>query len=284
MKKPFSLLLFIIHFSFFIHCSAQNRFLDSLRTVIKEEKQDTNKVLSVMSLGFFYAQMKNTDSSEYYINQARDLAGSVKNDKFNASILWWQTAYYMLNNINYQKSLELAFSVLKLDEKIGDSNQIARSWGLIASVYNNLEDMDQCIYYNKKSRIFLKRLNDLQSVMKEDDGIGYAYIQLNMPDSALVYLQESCSLLNTKPKGWDTSFYTFTYYGMGKANYQLGNLFIAMAYYKKSYEYVRPYDRYVYLSNAGLGELYNAMGNRDSAIIYYNKALSGTTKTKKGYL
>ncbi len=113
-------------------------------------------------------------------------------------------------------------------------------------------------------------------VIEMDNGIGYEYTLLNMPDSALPYFEESYNLINMQHKGFDTSEYTLTLWGLGKVNYQLGNFSIAMPYYKKSIECTgnnTENDRFLDLAFSGMGELFKAMGHKDSAVVYYLKAL-----------
>ena len=112
------------------------------------------------------------------------------------------------------------------------------------------------------------------------NNIGYRYIILNIPDSALLYFQESNAAANNELKISNPGTFAFTFYGLGKVNYQLGNLTIATSYYKESLALITrksngtSYENWVHgLSCMGLGEVFKSNGHSDTAIFYYKEAL-----------
>ena len=83
--------------------------------------------------------------------------------------------------------------------------------------------------------------------------------------------------------------YAWSLYGLGKVNYQLGNAQISIPYYQKSIEYAKqgntPIHPFVLLlSYAGLAEIFKDRGNKDSAIIYFNKALESVPTINRAKL
>ena len=116
-------------------------------------------------------------------------------------------------------------------------------------------------------------------VISSANNIGYRYIVLNIPDSALPYFQESNALANNEIKISNPATYAFILYGLGKVNYQLGNLAIAMSYYKESLALMinkteTSYDNWIHgLICMGIGEVFKSNGHADSAIVYYKEAL-----------
>ena len=257
--------------------SSQKKYLDSLQLVIKEFKQDTNTIISLANYAIFY--YSNYDTALLYFNRAYELAGKLKNDKYRAYSLAHIEQVYTRNK-NFRKALELNFDLLKLFENMSDTSGIALTWLELGGVYDNLGDEESSILYNKKAyAIYKKQGENKLRVISSANNIGYKYIVLNIPDSALAYFQESNALANNEIKNFNPGTYAFTLYGLGKVNYQLGNLSIAMSYYKESLALIinkteTSYENWVHgLICMGLGEVFKSNGHSNSAIVYYKEAL-----------
>ena len=257
--------------------SLQKKYLDSLKLVIKEFKQDTNTIISLTEYASFYDS--KYDTAFLYFNRAYELAGKLKNDKYRASSLAQIEQVYTRNK-NFRKALELNFDLLKLYEIMSDTSGIAGTWLELGGVYDNLGDEESSILYNKKAYSMYKKHGENKlRVISSANNIGYRYIVLNIPDSALPYFQESNALANNEIKISNPATYAFILYGLGKVNYQLGNLAIAMSYYKESLALMinkteTSYDNWIHgLICMGIGEVFKSNGHADSAIVYYKEAL-----------
>ncbi|MEO8417038.1 MAG: hypothetical protein ABI472_25465 [Ginsengibacter sp.] len=257
--------------------SSQKKYLDSLKLVIKEFKQDTNTIISLIYYASFY--YSKNDTALLYFSRAYELAGKLKNDKYRAYSLAQSEQVYTRNK-NFVKALELNFDLLKLYENMSDTSGIADTWLELGGVYDNLGDEESSILYNKKAYSMYKKHGENKlRVISSANNIGYKYIILNIPDSALSYFQESNAAANDEIKNSNPGTYAFTLYGLGKVNYQLGNLSIAMSYYRESLvlnvkKTETSYDNWIHgLICMGLGEVFKSNGHSDSAIVYYKEAL-----------
>ncbi len=256
---------------------SQKKYLNSLKYVIKEFKQDTNTIISLTEYARFY--YSNYDTTLLYFTRAFELAGKLKNDKYQTSILAQIEQVYTKNK-NFRKALELNFDLLKLYENMSDTFGIAQTWLELGGVYDNLGDEESSILYNKKAySIYKKKGENRHGVISSANNIGYKYLILNLPDSALSYFQESNAAVNDEIKNSNPGAYAFTLYGLGKVNSQLGNLSIAMSYYKESLLQIvnnteTSYYNWLHgLIYMGLGEIFKSNGHSDSAIVYYKEAL-----------
>ena len=176
-----------------IIASSQKKYLDSLKLVIKEFKQDTNTIISLFEYANYY--YSRYDTALLYFNRAYKLAGNIKNDKYQASSLAQIEQVYTRNK-NFRKALELNFDLLKLYENMSDTFGIADTWLELGGVYDNLGDEESSILYNKKAyAIYKKNGKNKLRVISSANNIGYKYIVLNLPDSALSYFQESNAAL-----------------------------------------------------------------------------------------
>ena len=114
--------------------TSQKKYLDSLQLTIKEFKQDTNTINSLVEYASYY--YSNYDSALLYLNRAYDLSRSLKNDKYLAGSLVQIEQFYTRNK-NFRKALELNFDLLKLYENMGDTIRIADTWLELGGVYDN---------------------------------------------------------------------------------------------------------------------------------------------------
>lgn len=257
--------------------AAQKKYLDSLKTVIKESKQDTSTIIGLMEYARFY--YFNDDTALQYLNRAYEFAGKLKDEKFQALTLVQIEQVYTRTK-NFRKALELNFDLLKLYENLIDTSGMADTWLELGGVYDNLGDQESSILYNKMAyAMYKKQGGNKLRVISSANNIGYKYLLLHTPDSALSYFQESNALASNEVKISNPGTYAFTLYGLGKVNYQLGNLSIATSYYKESLALMMnktetSYDNWIHgLINMGLGEVFRSNGNSDSAIVYYKAAL-----------
>src|SRR5438445_395191 len=108
----------------------QDHKIDSLLTVLKTTKEDTNKVKLLVKLGNKYRDIGGYDSSIIYGKQATALSEKLK---FKRGIA---NSFNLLGTIdqlygNYEDALKNYFAALKIREEMGNKIDIAAS-------YNNI--------------------------------------------------------------------------------------------------------------------------------------------------
>ena len=108
---------------------SQNRKIDSLFTLLKKDKEDTNKVNHLTDLGWEF-KYQNPDTAIILGNQSLSLAEKSEWKKGAANSLGQLGAYYYLK-ADYLKALDYYFRALKMAEELGDKNGIARHLGNI---------------------------------------------------------------------------------------------------------------------------------------------------------
>src|ERR1035437_5437477 len=147
MKKLSLLLIFIL-------CStqlsfAQNKKIDILLSLLKTDKEDTNKVNHLNLLSEIYLDLGSYDSAIVFANQALIICnspfeggkGDVLTNKQMAQLTLVMTkckaaAYINLASIkrnqgNYPKALDFYLKALKLDEELKDKERITKGyWGI----------------------------------------------------------------------------------------------------------------------------------------------------------
>src|ERR1019366_6237891 len=118
---------------------AQNKNIDSLLTLIKTDKPDTNKVIHSYTLCREYTIIGLYDTALHYgktalqlsqqLNFLKGIAGS------NSCI---GLVYYYL--ADYPKALDYYFKALKINEDLKNKNAIAKNLGNIGIIYYSQGD------------------------------------------------------------------------------------------------------------------------------------------------
>ena len=79
MKKLFIILLIVMYVLKLPHCFAQQNKIDSLISIIKTDKADTNKLIHLYKLCVKYVQTENYNNGLKYGNEALLLSNSLVN-------------------------------------------------------------------------------------------------------------------------------------------------------------------------------------------------------------
>ena len=184
--------------------------------------------------------------------------------------------YYVTGN--YTKSLEYASKVLVLSEKLHDLPQMAHAHQQFGFNYMAFGDYRSALKHFFKAKELFERHNhpeiDLESPAFAIVYIGYIYLKLNQPDSALTYIQSGYKLASTMSQRYVIDF-ALRFFGdifLVKNNYHL-----ALNYYRQYTNDFYKYDE----NNRDIGFVFNNMANIfqkkeqiDSAVYYAKKTLS----------
>jgi two-component system, NtrC family, sensor kinase len=271
-------IILLIIFIFSSTCiNAQQSKIDSLKNEIALAKEDTIKIILLEQLAQSYRDEKKIDSSILTNQQALEL-----NQKINYSPL--KQCYNMstidyLHYItgNYTKSLEYASKALILSERLHDLPQMAHAHQQIGFNYITLRDYRQALNHYFKAKELFERHNhpqiDLESPAFAIVSIGYIYLKLNQPDSALIYVQRGYQLARTMSQRYVTD-YSLRMFGdifLAKNNDQF-----ALNYYRQYTNDFYQYNEnnreigFVYLKEVAI---FRKNGEIDSSLFYAKKAL-----------
>ena len=166
--------LLISYLTFHISFAQQNK-IDSLVTLIKTDKEDTNKVIHLNALGW-ELKSSNLDTSIIVYYQAVSLATSIQNKATNSSEKRSAQKHIAnaLNNIgfsvylkaDYPTALENYLNALKIYEHIKDKKGMAKCYSNMGIVYYSQHDFAKALYYYSEA-------------LKKAEEIGNKQIQLN---------------------------------------------------------------------------------------------------------
>ncbi len=230
MKKWF--LLLILNSAFCIlnsFCFAQNKNIDSLLTLIKKDKLDTNKVIHLYQLtrefqltgdyekglnfgieafklarklnfqkgiantfnniGNIYLEKADFPKALDYYNKALKIDKELKNKKGIAARLGNIGIVYQ-NQGNYPIALNYYFEALKIVDELGNKNGITTNLGNIGIVYFNQGDYPKALDYYFKAMKINEELGDKNGIARNLGNIGLVYFnQADYPRALDFYMK-----------------------------------------------------------------------------------------------
>jgi tetratricopeptide (TPR) repeat protein len=228
LHKKSYIILFIVYSLSFVVANAQTREIDSLFTVLKTEKEDTNKVKTLNKLAFYFYS-NNPDSTilialkantlatklDWPIGEATSLncvgvgywtkgdfskaldsyAKALKIDKESGNK---QLQARVLGNIgivyqdqgDYPKALDYDFEALKMNEETGNKLLQANAYGNIANVYDIQNDYSKALDYYLKALKMDEEIGNRHGEMAQFENMANCYIQLNDYSQALDYIHK----------------------------------------------------------------------------------------------
>ncbi|MEI7627093.1 MAG: adenylate/guanylate cyclase domain-containing protein [Bacteroidota bacterium] len=305
LRKIF--LCFILFVCF--ESKAQDRIIDSLKTVLTTAINDTNKVntLNAISKG---TVNKVPEQAIIYATQALQLADSLQYIKGKAFAYKWIGVYYfntsknletlhnwlkslelfkLLNDKNgvanisnnigslyYQqaddvKALEYFLQSLKLSEEINDKNRIATALGNIGNTYlRKPATQEKAIQYLLRALPIFIELKNQDGIVTMCTNLGEGYLDVKKADSALYYYRMGLKESNNTEEVTTI----FIWNNIGKAYSKKGDFEEAIKFQKKSIALAQKLNSKFNegKSTLGLAETYYEKGDIANALSAYIQA------------
>jgi signal transduction histidine kinase len=262
----FSVCFILLIFSYTAYTQISG--LDSVKKVLQTEKEDTNKVNTLLGLAGYYAE-SHADTGVIYAQQALDLAQKLD---FESGILYAEgtLAFTLMLAGNYPLGLDHAFKTLYLAKK---SNPIARGWAYstVSYVYYYLGEYKTCLSYTREA---MKIVQPFEIAFGWRD-LALVFHKLNEPDSAMLYAKKAYEQLKNGI-GNISSVLGDAY--AGKGDYDSALLLYRNGVTVALRDYIQPelIDNY-----NNIAAVYKATNNLDSASWYSEKVLA--EKIEKSY-
>jgi serine phosphatase RsbU (regulator of sigma subunit) len=257
---------------------------DSLRSIIKQSKNDSLKIMAYTSL----VQLN-------YSKPSKALELLYEMIRFNERVIPTHLKALGLrkigihySNLNYyDRALEFTFKAAELFEKMNDKPGLANCYNNIGSYYQDKGEFTQDKqFYNRSIEYHLKaielRLNSADSIQVHNsyNNIGSTYRSLNEYDKALEYFNKAhvVYLKRNDQNGLD-----MIQNNLGECYLQLGIQKNDPAYLRKAlpffisitknYTGINPNER-MGSSFVSLGQTYMLLGNKDLGRSYLEKGLA----------
>ena len=270
MRGPlYKLCLLIVLLQFGCSAYAQDQGIDSLKKLVRTNKEDTDKVKNLVTLAQYYANFQ-ADTGIIYSQKALDLAEKLN---FKQGIL---AAEGMLSisltySGNYPLGLDYAFKTLTLAKEI---NPEARGWAysLVSYNYYFLGEYKTCLIYTREA---------MKIALPFELAYGWRDLALffhksNEPDSAMLYAGKAYNLLKATGEGNICSILGDIY--TRRKNYDSA-LFM---YHRGVPIAIKSFTKPDLIDNYnGIADVYLATNKLDSAAWYCKKVL--TERIEKSY-
>jgi signal transduction histidine kinase/Tfp pilus assembly protein PilF len=269
MRKHLLLLILI----FFYSCSlAQVNVSDSLRFLIKQEIDDTNKIDLLNQYIVRFAPIEAVVTLQYS-DTAIELSKKL-NDSLRLAMSYNRKGVALYYMGDYYGALDNYLQSLAINERIGEPN-LFRDYNNIGLALRNMGQHDESLKY------FL-RVYNLKTLTKSQEGtilnnIGTAYIGLKEFSKARESFEEALSI-NTEINDRQNMAYDLS--NLGRVHYYKNNFEEAIDFYTKALEINRQlYNKYEEVQNLNnLAEAYLALKdypNCESNLILASDMLKG---------
>lgn len=215
MKRILTVSLILCAFVSF----AQNKAIDSLRTVLKTAKEDTMRVKALNDLSYEYSLEANYDAEMSFATEALDLAKKLSWKKGQAAALSNIGGAFDGKGI-YAEALKYYFASLKIREEIGDKKGIAYSYNNIGTIYDATGNYTDALKNYFASLKILQEIGNKRGIGALYNNIGNAYSHQNNNIDALKNLIAG---LKTRQEIGDLEGIATSYDNIGIIYLNLGN-------------------------------------------------------------
>ena len=188
----------ILFFSILYSSAAytQTAWIDSVKKVLPAQKEDTNKVSTLISLSWAY-RFSYPDSGLVYAQKALSLAEKLNSEESTFwSLVSINQTLYILGN--YALELDYAFKEFSLAKKINTPFTIAVSKGQLTDCYRNLGEYNTALkYWREVVKITEQSYPDERP--KVYGNSSRIFEDMHQYDSALIYAKRSYELFEHNP-------------------------------------------------------------------------------------
>ena len=243
--------------------------IDSLKQRLFLLKNDSDRIITLQNIGFFYERL-DVDSSLKYFNAGLDLARQ-KSYAWGEARLLAGLSGLMGTQGKYAEAFELLFKSLKIAEDNNLAYDIARANRRISGVYEQIKNYPKSITYLLKALQIDEASQLPDKVAIDHYALADAYENVNQLDSATFHINFALKHKDLL-KGLMQSVYAIDGHIKEKKN----NYEQAAASYKKGFEEAQKSSDLINSSEicADFSELYIKRNLRDSAIFFASKGFN----------
>lgn len=180
------LFLVPLFLSFFAYSLQPASRVDSLLSLLKTDKTDTNKVIHSYKLCREYINIGLYDTALNYGNAALRLAQQL-NFKKGIANSYNNIGIVYRNQGDFPKALDCYFKALKMDEEENNKNEISKRLCNIGIVYWNQGDYPKALDYYLKALQLDNELKNKNGIARNLSNIGIVYMEQADYPKALDY-------------------------------------------------------------------------------------------------
>ena len=248
----------------------------STQIELKNAQTDTQRVRLLCDLSFEYLNTK-VDSAMYYAQEALRIA---QNDHYDdgSSRSLNAIGNVLLQTGQHDKALETYLAALKKAETAKSESRIAQTYSNIGNLYINQGEFRLPLDYLVKAKLINEKNNDINKLIINLVNIGICYQYLDMPDSALHYLNQGLAkAISTKTNDNECAILFY----IGSVYEDKKNTHLAKTFFLQSIQKAQKTSNQTIYSSAlqGMGNIFKKE-NLDSSLHYTRLAYESASSNK----
>ena len=248
---------------------------DSLLKVLSVAKEDTNKVLALITTGQ-YVEYNNLEEAKNYYLQANRLSEKLK---YTMGVLKYYSNYTAVLNIQarFDSALSLTKDALQLANKFGNEERIIIAQQNLSATYSYLQDYESALQYLLPSVAYFEKTNNDTRLSLIYDNLGVIYRETKQYDKALEYHQKALTIARKSGSNYDIANVLSN---LGNAYTSLKKYDSALAVMQQSLLIAKKenYENIVSNATSNIGSLLLKQGNYDSLNYYCTEGLGLSEK------
>lgn len=248
---------------------------DSLLTILSLAKEDTNKVITLITLGQ-YVEYNNLEEAKNYYQQAGVLSEKLD---YPMGILKYYANYTAVLNIQarFDSALLLTREALELANKVGNEERIIIAQQNLSATYAYLQDYESALHYLLPSVAYFEKINNDTRLSLIYDNLGIIYRETKQYEKALAYHQKALAIARKSGSRYD----------IANVLSNLGNDYSSIKKYDSALSIMQEslliakkenYDNIVSNVTGNIGALLIKQGKYDSLNYYCTEGLRLATK------
>ncbi|GAB3942150.1 hypothetical protein GCM10028805_06320 [Spirosoma harenae] len=263
MKNVLVCLLLFVH-AHLLSAQTDTRVMqhDSLIRELAKAKSDTDRVLIYAQLTAVYTWLHKKAAIEYG-QRGFALAKRIHFDR--GTILCGQKLGFCLVEWDYYKAIPILMETKQLCEKRNDKPGLLISLNYLGYAYSKF-DFKKALYYNKLSQELIGKENLPIGPKPIEEILGDFYLEWDVLDSALFYLQKSEQIALKEKRNLN-----YRYVSLGRLYYEKKQPDLALRYFRRSIAASggKPNGQ----TYQGIAKIFRDRNQLDSARFYAKKAL-----------
>jgi len=243
-------------------CSfSQTKQIDSLKLVLINSKEDSNKVKTLLELSKRFHSYKTILSDIAYADTALKLAKKIKYVSGEFKALNRIGSAVLLNN-DHKQALLYYSDALALAEELGNKKMLAEVYGYIGYAYTTQDNYPEAFNYNFKALKLDEESGDKYKAAKIWLSIGTFYTNLDNQPEALNSYTMALKLFKESPET-ERRDIAACYHFMGRSNLLQGNYTKAIGLFQAALKIWIEIDRKSFIAGttSQIGSVYKALGD-----------------------
>jgi len=244
---------------------------DSLEGRLTTAKADTNRVLILLNLLEYYYR-RDPEMAKKYAQDGLTLSQKLNYDKGESACLRWIGLMHTREG-RYPQALEILQNAYNISIVINNSDLIQNNLRSIGNLYSRQGEYAEARLSFFRAKKICEDIHEDFHLAQTLSAIGKSYLEQNILDSAFYFYNQNYKLMNNR---WQYHYLDNILTELGQVHAKKGNDSMAMNLFRKSIPYSVAEKEPATLSSSylGIASLFQKTGQKDSSILYAQKALA----------